>query len=62
MTAPVQEMEPPQVTHREAVEEAVQVAQDIQGTMGQETAAYQYPPLSLLTEALARSGERRWPS
>ena len=54
--APVQEAEPAKVTRQEAAEAAVQVAQDIQGTMGQDTPPYQYPPLSLLTEGSGEMG------
>ena len=51
--APVPEPAPEltKVTREEAQAEAAQVAQDIQQAMGQETAPYQYPPLSLLKES-----------
>ncbi len=42
--------EPPKVKRHEVEQQAVQVAQDIQGTLNQDSPPYQYPPISLLKE------------
>ncbi|MGE4275715.1 MAG: DNA translocase FtsK 4TM domain-containing protein [Lawsonibacter sp.] len=42
--------EPPKVKRHEVDQQAAQVAQDIQGTLDQDSPPYQYPPLSLLKE------------
>ena len=48
--------EPETVSKGEVAQQAAQVAQDIQGNMGQTIPPYQYPPLSLLTEGPAEMG------
>ncbi len=48
--------EPETVSKGEVAQQAAQVAQDIQGNMGQTVPPYQYPPLSLLTEGPAEMG------
>ncbi len=48
--------EPETVSTGEVAQQAAQVAQDIQGNMGQTIPPYQYPPLSLLTEGPAEMG------
>ena len=48
--------EPETVSKGEVAQQAAQVAQDIQGTLGQTIPPYQYPPLSLLTEGPAEMG------
>ena len=48
--------EPEAVSKGEVAQQAAQVAQDIQGTLGQTIPPYQYPPLSLLTEGPAEMG------
>lgn len=42
--------EPPKVKRHEMEQQAVQIVQDVQGTLNQDTPPYQYPPLSLLKE------------
>ena len=41
---------------RDTVDQAAQVGEEIQQAMGQETAPYQYPPLSLLSESSGEIG------
>ena len=48
--------EPETVSKGEVAQQAAQVAQDIQGNLGQTIPPYQYPPLSLLTEGPAEMG------
>ena len=48
--------EPETVSTGEVAQQAAQVAQDIQGNLGQTIPPYQYPPLSLLTEGPAEMG------
>ena len=48
--------EPETVSTGEVAQQAAQVAQDIQGNLGQNIPPYQYPPLSLLTEGPAEMG------
>ena len=48
--------EPETVSKGEVAQQAAQVAQDIQGNLGQNIPPYQYPPLSLLTEGPAEMG------
>ena len=48
--------EPETVSKGEVAQQAAQVAQDIQGNLGQAIPPYQYPPLSLLTEGPAEMG------
>ena len=48
--------EPETVSKGEVAQQAAQVAQDIQGNLGQNIPPYQYPPLSLLTEGSAEMG------
>ena len=53
---PVPAPQPAKAAVRDTVDQAAQVGEEIQQAMGQETAPYQYPPLSLLSESSGEIG------